>query len=225
MKLLNKRNLTVLTCVVLAGFLAIYALSWQHYKIVPSNPADAWNGANMRIASLTYSGESSAKSAGFKQALALNRELLDRIEQQADSDSGLISERTMHEAFPIAEQHAIQNQMAALEIQQERLSKDIDNLSDANTQLLEGQAILNNLDNDFAELAAFQQAEQERSDYFESLLQDSEDVPTEEDASALIAQHRGTQPQEVKGIPKKVLNNVQHTTGISPDEINDLLNQ
>ena len=84
---------------------------------------------------------------------------------------------------------------------------------------------MESLNQDFTSLVAYQQAQLARNSEIQSALESDVEVPSEEDAQELISKGSRSRVKADSGIPESVLTNVQQSTGISPEEINELMNK
>jgi hypothetical protein len=79
------------------------------------------------------------------------------------------------------------------------------------------------MNQEFTGIAIYERAGAARQNEIEAALERDIDVPTEVDIEALISARESSQSQAA--ISPAVLDNIQKTTGISPEEINNLMNQ
>jgi len=113
--------------------------------------------------------------------------------------------------------------IAEVETRQLRAQASIDRLEELDVNLLKTQTRLNSLKQDFSVIAANQGQEALALESFNGAAQEGGELPTKEDADALVAQYNRGATQRQTGVPQSVLSNIQNSTGISPEEINQLL--
>ena len=196
--------------------LGVFALSTFYYKSLVLEPSAVLRGANMSVRSVF------AKEEGrVLPNLASIKQISERIEsgdlvQQAGSFEQLSSN--------VYNEHQLKNQLASNKARQQQLESDLSRLRAVNEQLLNSKATLDALDQDFSNVAVYQQAELARQQALQEALESDAQVPTEAEAAKLLSQRGRSSSKLVAGIPEKVLNNVQQTTGISPEEINEIMN-
>lgn len=195
---------------------AVVGLSSFHYKTVVLDPVTVWHGVNLGVRSL-LSGQSDA-------TVAYDKELLDRLSAENEAEISTIKYQEVATPKLGMSHNEVKNLVAENQARNEQLRRDMDRLNKTNEQLLNSKSTLDSLNQDFSNVAAYQQQELARRQAIEEATAQNSETPTEADANALMAE-RKTKAQTVTGIPQKVLTNVQTTTGISPEEINKLMNQ
>jgi nucleotide-binding universal stress UspA family protein len=89
--------------------------------------------------------------------------------------------------------------------------------------LLNSNKVVAAIQQDYSTALAHSKVQQPMRASLEQALTELDDLPNEADAQALLSK-RGATKQE-HGIPAQVLDKVQERTGISPQEINQLMNQ
>lgn len=219
-KAITKVNMKRAALVIGVIYLALFGLSSLYYKTSIIDPVAVWHGANLSVLSLTSSDDSKWADLNY------DKELLERVNQSTKHDlSGykLISTDTLMNSR--VSDIEIKNQIAANQARQAQLEKDTDRLNKANAQLLNSKKVLDDLNQDFSSTTVYQQSEQARKNAIENALEEGRTLPSKADAKDLMAQSGLSRNRTNSGIPKKVLKNVQQTTGISPEEINELMNQ
>jgi archaellum component FlaC len=118
----------------------------------------------------------------------------------------------------------IKNQIAANQARNTQLERDLGRLEQVNQQLLNSKSTLDALNQDYSNVMAYSEAKASHLAQLQAALENDSDLPTEEDAQALISD-RGRSRKTVQSIPQSVLDNVEQSTGISSQEINKLMNQ
>lgn len=191
----------------------MYGISSIRYKQIITSPVVAWHGANLAVRSILIdtTEQESVYDSDFLENLN-NGDYQKKLEKVNTSSTKL-------------SRNEMKNLLAANRMRDERLTKDKSRLEKTNQQLLNSKSTLDSLNQDFSNIEMYKQQELARKEAFEEAASYSSEAPTEADARAVMEQRNVTTNQPVKGIPQKVLSNVQQTTGISPEEINALMNQ
>jgi hypothetical protein len=215
-----KKNAKWVALVVGALYLALFTLSSFYYKVPVLHPVGIWHGAQLSVVSLMSDGESSWAE------LEYDKEEFERITESAETDLSAYKKISLGDLSNSRIMDIeVKNQIAANQARQNQLKRDTDRLKEANEQLLNSKKTLEGLNQDFSTVAAYQQSESTRQQMIQDALSDERDLPSEADAKALLTQSGKSNNRAGTGIPEKVLTNVQQTTGISPEEINELMNQ
>lgn len=215
---IRKISLVKRLAAAFAGFVLItFSLSTYYYRSPEINPVSVWHGANMSVRSL-FSG------AG-ESGLPIDSELMARVSDGIDEGRYRYPE-------PIASNTVVntitdfelKNQIAANEERNEHLKKHVNRLDEVNQQLLNSKSTLEALNQNYSAVSVYGEAEADRRVKIQAALESELKLASEEDAQALVSAKTRSR-QSTQSIPEAVLNNVQKTTGISADEINELMNQ
>jgi len=211
-----KRSLAV-SAVLIA---LMFALSSFYYKSLVFEPAAVWHGANLGARSL-FSGDEQARSQPN-----IDTKLIKRVNESIENGDFDYQTLSLSHFDGIStletdvQKLIEQNQSRDADLQQNK-----NRLKQINEQLLNTQSIVDGLDTDFPTLLAYQQAELNLDQVSEQALSTDLDVPSESDAKALLSKSNRSKNNSSSKVPERVLNNVQNTTGISPEEINELMNR
>ena len=187
----------------------VLSISSYHYRSFELNPVAVWHGANMTVRSLLAGSQNSS--------MPVDSALIARVSEQLAK--GQLNYAIQAPLTQITQMDFdIKNQIAANQTRQVELKKKVGRLERTNQQRLNSQSILGGLSQHNSATVAYNTEQAARRAVLGA------DVPTEEEVQALIANQRQS---TISGnaIPQRVLNNVQKTTGISPDEIKELMNR
>jgi hypothetical protein len=196
---------------------AAVLLSSYYYRSFELNPTAVWHGANMGARTLLSNASTNER--------LIDAELISSVSKKLEKNQFDSSLKEPTDTTEISKMdHEIRNQIAANQARDRQLQQDLGRLEQVNQQLLNSKSTLNALNQDYSAIVAHNEIEAARRAEIQAALEDNADVPSEEDAQALIS-NRGRSAKASNPIPQTVLNNVQRTTGISPDEINELMNQ
>ena len=208
--------------IVLFGvpLLVLFALSFFHYKTMFFSPVTVWHGANMSVHSMFSDGDSSGYNIIYNKELAESVAAV--VERDADSYKATHLDTS---SSTLPSDLDLRNQIATSKVLQGQLASDLGRLEKANKELLNSKSALDGMNQDFSSKAAYQQSALARHDAIENALETDREMPSEAEVNELITQLSKPRSGSNHGIPEKVLNNVQQSTGISPEEINELMNK
>lgn len=219
LKRINARKLRSLAVAIfvlgILCFAVMAGLSWSHYKTPIYHPVVMWHGANLKL--LTTFSKEKPKEMTSLTFITPPEQLL-AVAPGDKIDAAIATELTI-------DSRQMSRLIKGVESRQRKFHADMDKLKQSNNELQNTKLTVSNLKQDFTTQANYQSAQLSRQDSIESLAYNVEDVPTDEQASLLVAERDLTVTQNRQRVPDSVLINVQNTTGISPQEINQLLNQ
>ncbi|GAA6136340.1 hypothetical protein NBRC116583_00870 [Arenicella sp. 4NH20-0111] len=192
-------------------YLALIAVASYRYGSLIVNPKVAWYAANMQLIEHEQTEEARALELG--PSIAKSAAILDSaaavIEPVIDYDA---KDRLTDEKIREAEEAL--KQMVALE----------EGYAPSKMTDVPASAIPKLSDVAVNQLALAKESEEKGAELFDQLAADPESIPTEQQINDLLA--KGSQKQSNQGaIPAPVLQRVEESTGITPEEINELLDQ
>ena len=191
----------------------VLLISSYHYRLFELNPVVVWHGVDMEVRSLLADSQ--------KNSVSVDSELIARVSEQLAKGQLNYAVQAPSDLSQITQMDfELKNQIAANQTSQAQLKKKIERLERANQQRLNFHSNLGGLSQNNSSIVAYNT---EQAVHRAALVADF-DVPTEAQAQALIANRRQSNISG-KAIPQRVLNNVQKTTGISPNEIKELMNR
>lgn len=212
-----KSNFKFFGLFTVAIFVVILCLSTLHYRSIVTSPAAIWHGASMGARSL-FSGSTDSTQRLNKQTIAVVNKQIDEGELPRVS---IVSGNQVQTTEVDAQ---MQNQRAANRARETQLKDDKERLEHVKQQVLSSQSALSSLNQNYADLAVYSEMESAHRASIEESIETDSDVPNEESIQELLSsKSRRITTDSV--IPSAVLDNIQKTTGISPEEINELMNK
>jgi hypothetical protein len=142
---------------------------------------------------------------------------------QADLSLGAVSANIAPPKLVVVD--GLKNKIATSKSVQIRLSDDLSRMNEANKERANSEKILGESNQNYSSTIAYQQAGSARARAIQDALNSDREAPSEKDVSSMVEQRKNSPNIATTGIPTKVLNNVQQSTGISPEEINELMNK
>ncbi|MFQ3246122.1 MAG: hypothetical protein ACI9SP_002773 [Arenicella sp.] len=202
--------------------LVLVTVSSLYYKQLVLNPITAWHGFNIAV----VSSQTPSSVSGDQTNLGLPKDLANIL--TPTNENLLASYERVQIVLPSdihKQKLELMNSIAASESILSALENDKATLDQINGDIQNSGQILESLNQDFASIAAQHKEQLEHSHSLESEATDPESIPNEEQVRQLLTR-RGVQTRSSEQrIPKAVLTNIENTTGISSDEINQLMNQ
>jgi hypothetical protein len=197
--------------------LGILALSFYHYRSFEANPLTVWHGANMGARSLLLTGGKRQSQVDVGHVLQARERLTQRPLDH------LVPKPTQH-SHTDTKDTGVKNQIASIQSQELQRQQKVAKLQQVKQQFLNTKLTLATL-NRGGSVGVYKQVEAARRAHIQAASNTNIEVPSEGDAKALVL-NRGRTSNKVAGtIPQTVLDNIQQTTGISPDEISELMNR
>ncbi|MEM7360912.1 MAG: hypothetical protein AAF431_17610 [Pseudomonadota bacterium] len=199
------------------GVIVAVVLSSYYYRSLELNPQAVWHGANM--------GARSLFSDTPKSEPPVDVELVSRVGEKLLNDpDSYLQLKPINSARDLNAHLEIKNQIAVNEARERQFNQNLEKLEKARPLVLSTKSTQESLPQDYSAVEAHSAIEAARRADIEAALEMDQDVPTEEDAQALIS-NRSRNTSARNPIPQTVLDNVQRTTGITAEEINELLNK
>jgi hypothetical protein len=219
-KKINKWHVRGLVFAAIA-ILGMLVLSGYHYRSFETNPLTVWHGANMGVRSLLLTGGKRQSQVQFDIG-----HIRERLKQRPLDQLAL--KPTQHNHIDIKDTATkvtdVKNQIASIHSQDRQRQQKVAKLQQAKQQLLNTKLTLDTL-NLSGSVGVYKQVEAARRAHIQAASNTNIEVPSEEDAKTLVL-NRGRSSNKLAGtIPQTVLDNIQQTTGISPDEISELMNR
>ena len=220
MDVIVKKLSTRILLLIGAVCLCLVALSSLYYKSPTFAPSAVWHGANMSVrTALANASNETPRDYSEGSVKHLKKQI-----QQGEFEYKAISTPSLSNAG--LTDIEIKIQIATHQAQQAQLKQDLGRLKQTNQQLLNSKKVLDGLNQEFSVLAAYQQSQLAQKQAALDAVDTETDAPTPEQVDALMAQQTQRAPSAVANpIPQEVLNNIQQSTGISPDQINELMNK
>jgi len=213
----NNRNWIKLTAVLAAVVLVLmYTLSTLHYRTLVLNPVWAWHGANLSVRSILGITN---KNDDLPANMAAIKRVAEKIKTGELSYQN-ISTVTKQERDSELEERVANNQQRIAQ-----LKADQQALQTTKERLLDAKRNTNSLNQDLISIAAYEQDQRAQQQAADNAIAQTDEPPTQEEVNALLAKRGQTNQTGRSVVPVEVLNNVQRTTGISADEVNELLNR
>ncbi len=194
-------------------------LSAYYHKSFVLDPVKVWRGANLAFHSLT------SKSTHGVTTNASGYDAPDYVAGKLKSGSLDYSSVVMHENNSLQESDAIRNHIAHGDDIQRGLNADLAQLELNREYALAATKTLALSDGNSIGTDAYDALQRQQREVLDAALDDSvnlEDLAVKEGDVSRRVLSKG-RPERT--ISESVLQNVQSETGISPDEINELLNR
>jgi len=199
-----------LTMSVLCYFLLVASASYRYDSVI-ADPVTAWHALELAIVDAKNSkpknaAEESKYGLGKNLALLESAKLLDSV--PIYHTDGSVTDKQ------IADAELVLQEMSALENQHQASSKS----------RLPSNVSVQSYDTAGNQLSLVNKGDSTRAELFDALSADPESVPTEQQINDLLT--RGASANTPQGvIPATVLDKVEQSTGISPEEVQALLDQ
>jgi len=213
----NNRSWLKRMAFVLGGLLiAVYALSTMHYKTLVLNPIWAWHGANLSVR--TMLGVTNANPDLPFDTNAIKR-VSDKIKNGELSYQNIALSNKVDRNTEL-EQRVAENQQRLHQLKESKQA-----LQATKNRLQDAKRNADSLNQNLAAVTAHEQDIATQQQAAENAVSQTDKAPTQEQVNALLAKRGQTNQAGRSTVPVVVLENVQKTTGISADEVNELLNR
>lgn len=198
----------VILYLAVAGVLSVY------YKSVLIKPGELYQGARVSI--------NSVSSLWGDNKPRLNTEHLKFVAPtEVEASEDLVASLEQTDEFS-QQLHEIQEQLASLRDTKNQLKESVDQLEQIDQQLNQRELMLNGLNQTYSNVLAHKQVQ--------AMQREQIAVGEDRDIGEITLADTATktqieQDEYAQKIPQNVLDNIQRTTGVSPEEINELFNR